>query len=101
MTSLWFFLDDETMKFRAKIVVRTKEGQIDPEGDLISKSLLDLDLVVSRVRTGKIYDILLNAKSKKDAEATVRLICWRLLVNPVKDDYEVEVEEVRSSKSTP
>ena len=87
------------MKFRGRVEVRTRRDQIDPESETIRKSLFDLGFQLSQLRTAKLYEIYLDAETKKEAESTVRLMCSRLLVNPVKDDYSVEVEQVGSPAS--
>ncbi|MDG6994767.1 MAG: phosphoribosylformylglycinamidine synthase subunit PurS [Nitrososphaerota archaeon] len=82
------------MKFKARIEVRTQRDQIDPESDTIKKSLQELNFQILRVRTAKVYETYFEAASKKEAEATAKLMCVRLLVNPTKDEYELEVEPV-------
>jgi phosphoribosylformylglycinamidine synthase PurS subunit len=72
---------------------------IDPEGETIKKSLIDLNFPVSATKLGKLYELHLEAKTKNDAETLARLMCARLLVNPVKDAYEVSVEEEEDGNS--
>lgn len=90
----------EIQKFRAKVVVRAAKGLVDPESETIKKALVDLGFRVSSVRVGKIYEITLDETTKKDAENVARTICSRLLVNPTKDDYTLEVEPVGSSSNS-
>jgi len=85
------------MKFKARIEVRLKKDELDPEGETVRKSLVDLNLPVSHVRVSKVYEITFEEKSRKDAEAMVKLFCTRLLVNPTKDEYRSEVVEVGGS----
>ncbi|MGI0078393.1 MAG: phosphoribosylformylglycinamidine synthase subunit PurS [Nitrososphaerales archaeon] len=47
----------------------------------------------------KVYEMVVEANSKKDAESAARLMCSRLLVNPTKDEYKAEVVEVGGSRS--
>ncbi|MDG7000284.1 MAG: phosphoribosylformylglycinamidine synthase subunit PurS [Nitrososphaerota archaeon] len=82
------------MKFRARIEVRIKKEQSDPESDTIRKSLLDLNFQLGLLRVAKVYEIYLEAASKKEAETMARLMCSRLLVNPTKDEFKLEVEPV-------
>ncbi len=86
------------MKFKARIEVRLRREQLDPESETVKKSLLDLGFQLSQVRTAKIYEMILDAASKKEAEASAKLMCARLLVNPTKDDYKLEVEPIGSTK---
>jgi phosphoribosylformylglycinamidine synthase subunit PurS len=87
------------LKFKARIEVRSKGERLDPESETIKRSLLDLGFQLSQVRTAKVYELSLDAGSKKEAEASARLMCSRLLVNPTKDDYRLEVEPVVSSRA--
>lgn len=88
------------MKFKAKIEVKLRANELDPEADTINRSLLDLNFPVVSTQLSKVYTITLDANSKKNAEATIKLMCDRLLVNPAKDDYDYEVEEVGGSVSS-
>ena len=82
------------MKFRAKIEVRSKKGQTEPESETVKKALIDLGFKVLQTRTSKLYEIILESATKRDAEVLSKTICARLLVNPVKDDFVLEVEQV-------
>ena len=85
------------MKFKARIEVRLRRDSLDPESETIKKSLIDLNFQVSQVKVAKVYEIMLEAASKKDAEVLAKTMCSRLLVNPTKDEYSFEVESVGSS----
>jgi phosphoribosylformylglycinamidine synthase subunit PurS len=88
------------LRFRARIVVRLKDGIVDPEGETIKKSLIDLNFPVMSTKLGKVYELDLEAKTKKDAETVAQMMCTRLLANPVKDEYELLVEEDGNSVSS-
>jgi phosphoribosylformylglycinamidine synthase PurS subunit len=87
------------LKFKARIEVRPKGERLDPESETIKRSLLELGFQLSQVRTSKVYELSLDAGSKKEAEASAKLMCSRLLVNPTKDDYKLEVEPVVGSRA--
>ena len=92
--------ETEIQKFRARVEVRAAKGLVDPESETIKKALIDLGFRISSVRVGKIYEITIDASTKKDAETTARTICSRLLVNPTKDDCTLEVEPFGSYSYT-
>lgn len=73
--------------------VRLKPGHVDSEGLTTEKALRDLDYEVKEVSTAKIYEIDLKAPSLEEAEEQVNEMCKKLLANPVKDDYEIEVKK--------
>ncbi len=87
------------MKFKARIEISLKRDYLDPESETVKRTLLDLNFPVDGVRTRKVYEIILDSGNKKDAEASVRAMCSRLLVNPTKDEFEIEVEPVGSSEA--
>ncbi len=80
------------MRFRARIEIGLKKDHLDPESETIKRTLLDLNFPVTGVRTRKVYEVILDSGTKKDAEAAVRAMCSRLLVNPTKDEFRFEVE---------
>jgi phosphoribosylformylglycinamidine synthase PurS subunit len=84
------------MKFKARIEISLKRDYLDPESETVKRTLLDLNFPVAEVRTRKVYEIILESGTKRDAEASARTMCSRLLVNPTKDEFEIEVEPVGS-----
>jgi phosphoribosylformylglycinamidine synthase subunit PurS len=82
------------LKFRARIEIGLKRDSVDPESETVKRTLLDLGFSVSSLRAMKVYEITIDSKSKKDAEASIRSMCSRLLVNPTKDEFNFEVEPI-------
>jgi len=80
------------MRYIARVEVSLKPGHSDPEGETTKNSLVELNYPVRDVRVSKVYTILLEASSARDAERMVEEMCRRLLANPVKDDYKICVE---------
>ncbi|HZW56052.1 MAG TPA: phosphoribosylformylglycinamidine synthase subunit PurS [Nitrososphaerales archaeon] len=87
--------------FNARISVRPRKELVDPESETIKKSLIDLNFQIETAKTYRIYEILLNAESKKEAESIAKTMCSRLLVNPVKDNYSIEVEQAENAAAKP
>ncbi|MCD6088209.1 phosphoribosylformylglycinamidine synthase subunit PurS [Candidatus Bathyarchaeota archaeon] len=80
------------MRYIARVEVSLKPGHSDPEGETTKNSLAELNYPVRDVRVSKVYTILLEASSVRDAERMVEEMCRRLLANPVKDDYKIRIE---------
>lgn len=78
-------------EMKVKVEVRLKAGHFDPEGDVTSKSLRDLGFPAGEVKVGKVYTVDVEARSKEDAEKLAKEMCRKLLANPTKDDFSVEV----------
>jgi phosphoribosylformylglycinamidine synthase PurS subunit len=83
------------MRYRAKIEVALKPGHSDPEGETISRLLKELGYSVESVDVSKIYGIVLEAQTAKEARAKADEMSKRLLANPTKDNYTLSIEEQR------
>jgi len=81
------------MKFKAKIEVMLKAGHSDPEGETTARALRELNYPVKDVHVSKVYVVVLEAASRAKAEKMVDEMCRKLLANPTKDDYKLEIRE--------
>jgi phosphoribosylformylglycinamidine synthase len=81
------------MKYHLKIEVKLKAGLSDPEGETIARSLKELGYKVETVNVSKVYNVILEAESKEEAEVKANEMCKRLLANPTKDNYVVTVKK--------
>ena len=88
----YLYMESLSMKYRAKVEVRLKPGHSDPEGETTKQSLAELSYSVLSVGAGKVYEIVLEARSLNEAKKIIDEICRRLLANPVKDNYIFEIE---------
>ena len=86
------------MIFRFEVIVRLKDGLLDPQGKAIEDSLPHLGWTnVSSVRVGKHVELSVEAADAAAAKAQAEDIAHRLLANPVIELARVErVEEVRA-----
>lgn len=83
------------MRFRLTIDVALKPGHSDPEGETTARLLKELGYKIEAVSVGKIYNMLIEAHSKREAETKADEMCKRLLANPTKDSYSIKVEETK------
>ncbi|MCK4482573.1 phosphoribosylformylglycinamidine synthase subunit PurS [Candidatus Bathyarchaeota archaeon] len=81
------------MKYQLKIEVSLKPGHSDPEGETTAHLLKELGYKVEKVNVSKIYSVVLDAESEKEAETKAEEMCRRLLANPTKDNYAIVIEE--------
>jgi phosphoribosylformylglycinamidine synthase subunit PurS len=75
---------------RARVLVRPKEGILDPQGQTVERALRALGFEgVRDVHVGRLIEL--------EVEESDRLpeMCERLLANPLIEDWEIE-EDVRS-----
>ena len=79
-------------QFTAKVKVMLKRAVLDPQGKAVLGSLHALSFTgVSEVRVGKFIKLELEAPSRGEAEAQVKVMSQKLLSNPVIEDFEIEI----------
>ena len=76
---------------RATVLVRPKQGILDPQGEAVETALEHLGFSVSQARVGKVVDLEVDATSADEARAQVEKMCEQLLANPLMESYEVEI----------
>jgi phosphoribosylformylglycinamidine synthase len=70
---------------RARVLIRPKEGILDPQGQAIERALPALGFEgVSEVRVGRLVELKLEDPARLDE------MCETLLANPLIEDYAVE-----------
>ena len=77
-------------RLTARVLIRPKEGILDPSGQAVERALTALGFAgVSDVKVGRLIEL------QVDDPARVPEMCERLLANPLIEDYEVvELEDV-------
>jgi len=81
------------MRYHLRIEVRLKPGHSDPEGETTARLLKELGYKADAVNVSKVYSVVLEAESRKEAETKAEEMCKRLLANPTKDNYAIVIEE--------
>lgn len=76
---------------RATVLVRPKEGILDPQGDAVERALEHLGFAISGARVGKVVDLEVEADDEAAARAQVEKMCEQLLANPLVESYEISV----------
>ncbi|HEU0024037.1 MAG TPA: phosphoribosylformylglycinamidine synthase subunit PurS [Thermoleophilaceae bacterium] len=72
----------------ARVLIRPKEGILDPQGQAVERALPALGFSgVSNVKVGRLIELEVEDPSR------VPEMCERLLANPLIEDYEVVVLE--------
>lgn len=78
---------------RATVLVRPKQGILDPQGEAVSSVLGHLGFSVSQARVGKVIDLEVEAADAAAAKAEVEKMCAQLLANPLIESYVVEIPD--------
>jgi phosphoribosylformylglycinamidine synthase PurS subunit len=76
---------------KATVLVRPKQGILDPQGEAVESSLRQLGFRVDGARVGRLIDLDVEASSPIEARAEVERMCERLLANPLIESYEIDV----------
>lgn len=81
-------------RYRIEVRVTPRVGLLDPEGKAIQHALQSLGYAgVEDVRVGKHIEMDVEAENEASALEAGRLMCRRLLANPVTEDYDVRLGE--------
>jgi phosphoribosylformylglycinamidine synthase len=78
---------------KATVLVRPKDGILDPQGEAVEASLRKLGFVVSHVRVGRVIDLELEAEGPKHARMQLERMCSELLANPLIESVQLRIEE--------
>ena len=78
---------------RATVLVRPKQGILDPQGQAVESSLRQLGFSVGEARVGRVVDLEVESTDPATARAEVEQMCERLLANPLIESYEIELGE--------
>ena len=76
---------------RATVLVRPKQGILDPQGEAVQSSLRQLGFAVEDTRIGKVVDLELGDRDLEQARAELEQMCEQLLANPLIESYEITV----------
>jgi phosphoribosylformylglycinamidine synthase len=78
---------------RAVVLVRPKDGILDPQGEAVQGSLRKLGFDVGSVRVGRVIDVeLAGAADVDDARVQVERMCSELLANPLIESVQIRLE---------
>jgi phosphoribosylformylglycinamidine synthase PurS subunit len=73
------------VSIRKRVLIRPKEGILDPQGQTVERALPALGFDgVSNVHVGRLVELTIEDESRLPE------ICEQLLTNPLIEDYEIE-----------
>ena len=80
---------------RATVLVRPKQGILDPQGQAVESSLRELGFSIGGARVGRVVDLEVDAGDTASAREAVERMCEQLLANPLIETYEIELAEAQ------
>jgi phosphoribosylformylglycinamidine synthase len=70
---------------KARVLIRPKEGLLDPQGKAVERAMPALGFDgISHVRVGRMVEL------EAEDGAQLESLCERLLANPLIEDFEIE-----------
>ena len=76
------------MKF--SVTVTLKNDVLDPQGKVVQNTLINLGMKsLKSIRQGKFFEIEVDENDPKKAEEKVKVMCEKLLVNLIIEDYKI------------
>jgi len=83
--------------FKAKVFIKRRPTILDPQGKAVEIGAKHLGLsYIKNTRINKFIEFNVETNDKKSAENEVNDYCKKLLANPIMEDYEFTLEEVKS-----
>jgi phosphoribosylformylglycinamidine synthase subunit PurS len=78
---------------KVSVLVRPKDGILDPQGEAVESSLRKLGFAVSEARIGRLVDLEVDASDRDEARKQVDKMCTQLLTNPLIESYEIALHD--------
>ena len=83
------------MTYKASINVTLKKSVLDPQGKTVLQALGHLGFNEAKdLRVGKYFELSVDANDESSAEEKVKAMCDQVLINPVIEDYEFQLQSV-------
>jgi phosphoribosylformylglycinamidine synthase PurS subunit len=77
---------------KARVIVTLKSGILDPQGKAIEGALRSLGVGgVASVRQGKVFDIEIEGRDRKRAQAALKQAADKLLANTLIENYDMKL----------
>ena len=82
---------------KATVLIRPKEGILDPQGEAVGDALRTLGFAVSGARVGRLVDVELDDADPAEAQAALESMARDLLANPLIESFTIELEDCHVS----
>ena len=76
---------------KATVLIRPKEGILDPQGEAVGEALRTLGFAVSGARVGRLVDVELDTDDPDEARAALDRMSHELLANPLIESFTIEI----------
>ena len=85
-----FQLNLKKNKLKFSVTVTLKKDVLDPQGKVVENTLISMGMVnLKSIRQGKFFEIEVDENDQKKAEEKVKVMCEKLLVNLIIEDFKI------------
>ena len=85
-----FRLNLKRNKLKFSVTVTLKKDVLDPQGKVVQNTLINMGMNnLKNIRQGKHFEIEVDEKDQASAEEKVDMMCKKLLVNLIIEDYKI------------
>jgi phosphoribosylformylglycinamidine synthase len=76
---------------KATVLIRPKEGILDPQGEAVGEALRTLGFEVTSARVGRLVDVDLETDDPAEAKTALAAMSRDLLANPMIESFTIEL----------
>jgi len=76
---------------KATVLIRPKEGILDPQGEAVGEALRTLGFAVAGARVGRLVDVQVDTDDPDEARAALDRMSHALLANPLIESFSIEI----------
>jgi phosphoribosylformylglycinamidine synthase len=81
--------------FKAVVIIKRRPSILDPQGRAVEEGALHLGLSnIKDTRIGKYIEFNVDTEDRASAETEVKEYCFKLLSNPIMEDFEFTLEKI-------
>ena len=77
---------------KATVLIRPKDGILDPQGEAVGEALQHLGFAVSNARVGRLVDVQIDTDDAAGARVALDRMSNELLANPLIESFTIELE---------
>ncbi len=82
--------------YRAVVRITLRKGILDVQGKAVENALHAIDFdTISDVRIGRYVELNVKALDTEAAKVLVADACKKLIANPIIEDFDIQIEEVK------
>lgn len=82
--------------YKVNVIVKRRPKILDPQGKAVEQGAKMLGFGnINGTRIGKYIEFFVNANDRETADKEIKEYCEKLLANPIMEDFEYTVEEVK------